>query len=80
MGVWIGAGEAGRLDGLKNEGVLMACIAQGLEERAVRRYVVVVGWRGVGNRIADGRFLCIRYRAAQTPTATNRRKIIPWDG
>ena len=43
MGVWIGAGEAGRLDGLKNDGVLMACIAQGLMERVVGRYVVV-GW------------------------------------
>ena len=45
VGVGVGAGEAGRLDGLKNEGVLMAYIAQGLEECAVRRYVVAVGWR-----------------------------------
>jgi hypothetical protein len=35
VGVGVGAGEAGRLDGLKNEGVLMACIAQGLEKCAV---------------------------------------------
>ena len=41
VSVGVGAGEAGRLDGLKNEGVLMACIVQGLEERAVGRYVVV---------------------------------------
>lgn len=40
-----GAGEAGRLDGLKNEGVLMACIVRGLEGRAVRLYVAVLGWR-----------------------------------
>jgi hypothetical protein len=37
MGVGDGAGEAGRLDGLKNEGVLMACITQVLEG----------GWWGV---------------------------------
>jgi len=35
VGEGVGAGEAGRLDGLKNEGVLMACIAQGLEECVV---------------------------------------------
>ena len=26
-----GTGEAGRLDGLKNEGALMACIMEGIE-------------------------------------------------
>ena len=42
MGVGVGAGEAGRLDGLKNEGVLMVCIVRVLDERAVRCYTVVV--------------------------------------
>lgn len=40
IGVGNGAGEAGRLEGLKNEGVLMACIAQGLGEYAVWCYMV----------------------------------------
>ena len=31
-----GAGEVGWLDCLRNEGVLMACIAQGLEEYTVQ--------------------------------------------
>jgi len=48
VSVGVGAGEAGRLDGLKNEGVLMACIALGLEECAVRRYVAVGSWKWKG--------------------------------
>lgn len=77
VGVGDGAGEAGRLDGLKNEGVLMACIAQGLDERAGWCYIAVGLLVGVGNGMADAWFLCIRYRASQTPTAMDRRKIIP---
>lgn len=41
-GVGDGAGEAGRLDGLKNEGVLMACIAQVLGGCAVECLMTVV--------------------------------------
>jgi len=77
VGVGDGAGEEGRLDGLKNEGALMACMAQCLDERAAWGYVVVDLLIGVGNGMVDGWFLCIRYRASQTPTATDRRKIIP---
>ena len=50
-----GAGEAGRLEGLRNEGVLMACIAQVLGGCTVRCLMAVVkvagslkqkgGWR-----------------------------------
>ena len=56
MGVGDGAGEAGRLDGLKNEGVLIACIAQGLEECGVRLYGAVVGLEGVGSGMVVGSF------------------------
>ena len=34
-------GEAGRLDGLKNDGVLIACIAQVLDKCVVVDYKVV---------------------------------------
>ena len=37
-GVGDDTGEAGRLNGLKNEGVLMACIGRGIEECGVVFY------------------------------------------
>ena len=48
VGVGDGTGEAGRLAGLRNEGVLMVCIVQGIEVWVLRRYIEWLCWREPG--------------------------------